>query len=592
MVRLGVEILGGLIAAAALVVAVAAWRLSEGPVRTDFLTPYFQAAINQSSANTVGIGGTFLVWEEGSRGLVLHASGITVRDPEGRLIASLPEVAFGLSTSAVLQGTLALDEIEIIAPRIRLHRAQDGRIGFGGNVATPEAPAPGDDTGMPAQSQGGAQTGSSGEDVVVGRMVREMLGERSPGNALSYLNELRIRDGQIFMRDDLLGLSWAAPAAEISLRRDVAGLAGDVSLGFVRRGDPATLDIAFLFDKSDGIVDLAASFSDISLANLATAFPELAPVGGVTSRISGSVFTSLSLEGEIGHTGFELEGFAGTLAIPGLDMKPVPVRDLTMRGRYDSTESRFDLDEARVSLGTAEEPGPVFSIAGVFDHDRLTRDWVIDADAALENVPVADLETYWPKSVAPGARPWVVENVTAGVVDRATAALDVMVSEGDFKAAEVTGLSGTLQYRDLEVYYLRPLDPVRALAGTANFDLDALHFDVTSGRMNGFVIGESQVDITGFSTFDSNGNTHERMNIATTAVGPVREALTSTARFAVGPGHIVGRQRWHRECRIGLSVPAEEGPRLRRCDLADHGFGQGWRTAGCFARPEHERRAA
>src|SRR3546814_3264036 len=91
------------------------------------------------------------------------------------------------------------------------------------------------------------------------------------------------------MRDNRLGLSWAAPAAEISRRRDVACLAGDISLGFAGRGDPATLDVAFLYDKNDGFVDLAARFSDISLANLATAFPALAPVGGVTSRISGSV---------------------------------------------------------------------------------------------------------------------------------------------------------------------------------------------------------------------------------------------------------------------------------------------------------------
>src|SRR3546814_6659132 len=64
----------------------AAWRLSEGPIRTDFLTPYLQAAINEAGGNSVGIGSTFLVWEEGSRGVVMHAAGVTVRDPEGRTI--------------------------------------------------------------------------------------------------------------------------------------------------------------------------------------------------------------------------------------------------------------------------------------------------------------------------------------------------------------------------------------------------------------------------------------------------------------------------------------------------------------------------
>jgi len=498
------------------VVAVAAWRLSEGPIRTDFLTPYLQAAVNGAGGNTVGIGSSFLVWEEGSRGVVMHAAGVSVRDPEGRLIAALPEVAFGLSSSAILDGTLALHEIEIIAPRIRLQRGRDGRISFGGEAAA--APLP---EGAP---EAGATAGT-GEDLVLSRMIRELLAERRPGNALSYLDEVRIRDGQVFVRDDKLGLSWAAPAAEISLRRDVAGLVGDVSLAFAETGDPAKLDVAFLFDRSDGVVDLAATFSDISLANLATAIPELAPVGGVTSRISGSLYTSVSLEGEVGHTGFEVEGFAGTLAIPGLDMQPVPVRELTMRGRYNSTETRFDLDEARISLGSDGSPGPVFGIAGVFDHDPLSRGWLIDADATLEDVPVADLATYWPESVAPGARPWVVENVTRGHVGKATAALDVTVPEGDFEAAQVTGFSGTLQYRDVEVHYLRPLQPVEALTGTATFDLDSLVFAVQSGRLQGLAIGASRVDITGFTAADPDKGIYERLTIDTKAAGPVHDAL-------------------------------------------------------------------
>src|SRR3546814_9101812 len=84
-----------------------------------------------------------------------------------------------------------------------------------------------------------------------------------------------------------------------------------------------------------------------------------------------------------------------------------------MRGRYDSTQARFDLDEARVSLGSEEAPGPVLNIAGIFDHDPLSRGWLIDADATLEDVPVAELDTYWPRSVADNAREWRSEEHTS-----------------------------------------------------------------------------------------------------------------------------------------------------------------------------------
>src|SRR3546814_5442571 len=110
--------------------------------------------------------------------------------------SDLPEIAFELSSSAMLSGTLAPSEIEIIAPRIRLQRDREGRISFGGETAAPD------------------QAGSG--DLALDGIIRELLAERRPGNALSYLDEVRIRDGQVFMRDDRLGLSWAAPAAEIS----------------------------------------------------------------------------------------------------------------------------------------------------------------------------------------------------------------------------------------------------------------------------------------------------------------------------------------------------------------------------------------
>jgi hypothetical protein len=532
---LGVELLGGVFAAAVLVVAVAAWRFSEGPVRTDFLTPYLQAAINQPGGNTVSIGSTFLVWEEGRRGLVLHAAEVAVRDPDNKLIASLPEVAFELSTSAVLQGTLALNQIEIIAPRIRLQRAADGAISFG------------EDAGVPGEAEAMARSGS-GEDVVLGTLLGELLGERQANNALSFLDEVRIRDGQIYVRDDLLGISWAAPSADISLRRDVAGLAGDLSLSFSGQQDPAALDAAFLFDKRARVVDFAAGFSDISLAALAQVFPILAPVGGLTSRISGSLSTSLSLDGTVGNTGFTLEGFAGTLRIPGIDMPALPVRDLTMRGRYNSIDSRFDLDQARIALGSPEAPGPIFEIGGLFDYDPVTSGWLIDADASLEDVPLADLATYWPSSVARNARPWVVENVTTGVVDKATAALDVSVPAGDFSAAEVTGFAGTLQYRDLEVHYLRPLPPVRDIAGTGRFDLDSLRFAVAGGRTEGMALGASQVDITGFQAVNPKQEVYEQLSIDTKVVGPLQDALA-----------VLEEERLDLLSKIGLTAEASAG---------------------------------
>src|SRR3546814_20684445 len=78
--RLGVEVLGGLVAVVVLVVAVAAWQLSAGPISTTFLTPWLAAAVHDPRGNTITVGRPFLVWPNGTRDLARHSSGFPVRD--------------------------------------------------------------------------------------------------------------------------------------------------------------------------------------------------------------------------------------------------------------------------------------------------------------------------------------------------------------------------------------------------------------------------------------------------------------------------------------------------------------------------------
>lgn len=524
--RVCVEVFGGLFAAMVLIIAVAVWRFSEGPIQINFLKPYLQQAFSEIDGNTIEIGETFLVWDDRSRDIVLHAADIVVRDPEGKRIASLPEVAFELSSTAMLQGTVAPNQVEIIAPRIRLLRSADGKISFGGDGGRLEIPEGVEGSLEGLATGAGPEQAGGDEALILGGMIQELLSERTADNPLSFLDEVRIRDGQVFVRDDFAGFSWTAPAADISLRRDIAGLAGDVSLGFVGRRDPATVDAAFIYDKQARIVDFAAGFSDISLESLAAAFPRLAPVGGITSRIGGSLATSISLDGAVGPTSFNVQGLAGNFTIPGIEMAPIPVRDLTMKGRYDDAASRFDLDEARISLGSEGAAGPVFSIAGVFDHDpQAGGDWAIDAQAKLEDVALAELSRYWPEAVAPDPRPWVVENIAGGTVSLATADVKIVVPDGDFDAADLVELSGTMTYRDLEVHYLRPLPPITGIAGTAKFDKSALRFDAESGSLLSLALGQSKVEITGLDTADKARKIYEQLAVEVKAAGPVFETL-------------------------------------------------------------------
>ena len=208
-------------------------------------------------------------------------------------------------------------------------------------------------------------------------------------------------------------------------------------------------------------------------------------------------------------------------------MEPLPVRDLTMTGRYDEAASRVELEEAQVRLGTGEAPGPTLSFSGVFDHDpQAGGDWEIDVKAKLEDLALSELANYWPETVAPDPRPWIIENVTGGKVRVATAEAQFRIPGGDFAAAQLSGLKGTIDYSGLVAHYLRPLPPVEGITGTATFSQSELRFTATSGSVKSLAIGDSTLEITGLDKVDLKRQIYEQLAIKAKVAGPVTDVLT------------------------------------------------------------------
>ena len=130
--RICVEICVALLAIVLVLGGVAVWRLSSGPVQVDFLTPYLEEAFNdREDGTTIEIGETVVTWENWSRNFDLRARQTSVRDADGQLLASLPDVAVSLNLRALVRGTVAPTTIEIMRPRLALARGQDGEIEFG-----------------------------------------------------------------------------------------------------------------------------------------------------------------------------------------------------------------------------------------------------------------------------------------------------------------------------------------------------------------------------------------------------------------------------------------------------------------------------
>ncbi|MFC0409155.1 AsmA-like C-terminal region-containing protein [Roseomonas elaeocarpi] len=214
------------------------------------------------------------------------------------------------------------------------------------------------------------------------------------------------------------------------------------------------------------------------------------------------------------------------------------------------------LRSARLALAPAGSApdAPVLTAQGEA-HDAAAG-WSGALDLALDRVAVADLHAYWPTSVAPGGRAWIVENITSGTArdgrwhlsgslpgTTATApapasttpaapAADAPGGPGTTPGAtpgghfRLDGMTGTLALDDATVHWLRPIPPLEHVSGTVNFTSPAeIVVQADRARQRGTAI---TVDAFRMRLYDLDGE-QEKTALSGRLNGPLRDMLRLVA---------------------------------------------------------------
>jgi hypothetical protein len=505
--RILIEVVMGVLAAAALLIGVTVWRLSEEPLHVDFLTPYLENALGGGdNTPSVEIGETVLTWLDWSRTLDLRAREVRLRDASGFIVATLPEISVNLSLRALVQGVVAATEIEVVGARVTLVRWSDGSFDFGLDQAEAGSAEP------------AAQADFS---VMVPALLRELLSEPSPARPLSFLKTVSILDGSLTVFDRNLGTVWRAPSARIEVRRHAWGLAGKMALSLALGPQTAEVEATFRHDQAAGTTDFLTRFSELRFEALAALVPGLAPLSGLEVALDGSLMAGLGSGGRVGSLAFDLNGGAGSLSLPERLPEPLPVQGLKLRGRMDGIAQRLEVETASLRLGpgpdSTEGVGPEFTLKGVASAQE--GDLRIAAEARATGAPARDLQLYWPMALAPGAREWVAANIPKGTAEKGWLKTSLRIPAGDFAAVELEALSGGYEFRDLEVHYRRPMPPVAGVSGSATFDRQRMSFDPKSGRLGDLEIRTADIEILDFDKDEQD------IDIQLTVAGPLDSAL-------------------------------------------------------------------
>ena len=482
-----IEIVGGVIAGVMIAAALLIWRLNQGPIPLDMLTPYLEQALSaEEKGIRARIGATRLIWAGWERAVDLRASDVQAIGADGGVLAALPDIAVRLSLTEIVRGQIRPTEIELVRPRLRLTRGADGRIDLG--------------------------LGESGDDgtaaALFAGLVDDLSGpKRSGGGSAALLDRVVITGADLAVSDLAAGILWRVTDVDLRFERSQDGLRlrvqGNADIG----GYKTRIDGAGRYLASAGTIETQFQLDKFDPAALAGRFSELKRF---KLAIDGAIFATFDRDGRVLSARVEAATGAGAIAIPEFYREDLAVAGAQVRARFDRGADTIEVERLIVDLG-----GPVIRLSGRLT--GLVGRGLVEADAVVDNMEADQLAHYWPEKLGRNARRWVTENISRGIVREARLKLTGEVK--DLSDISVRSIAGGLAYENLTVRYLAPMPPVRQVRGTATFSDSRFDLAITGGVLDNLRVGQSTVALTGLD------NDRERAAIEVVVGGPVKDAL-------------------------------------------------------------------
>ncbi len=450
---------------AGIAVAALAWRLEQGPLEVPWLARQAEAAFNAADAPArLSIGDASVAWagwREGHRSpLELTLRRVRVVDAQGAVRAELPDAVASLAFAWLLRGVVAPRALEVRGLTLRARRDAEGSFSLG------------------LRTEAGDQAAAATTEAEALALFDQLMNPPSDDTPLSALRRVTLLDSRLEVADAQLQRAWTVELAALSLlRREQGGLdlAGN---GAATLRVPLRLSGTIEGATRDGHVTLAVPA--IHPAALARAAPALSPLAALDATAAVSV--------EVRLAGLRVP----TQAQARLRVGPGSI-DLGGRGRVGlaTLEADLALQDRTLRLDrfllrpAAPRPGVVAPrIEGEGQAVLDGEAWSGTASLRIDEVPLADLQHYWPQGLAPGARAWLTANITAGTA-RAGAWRLAFAGETTTGAARLTAFEGSAEAYGATVHWLRPIPPAEGVRGVARFAREAITIDIAAAQQGG-----------------------------------------------------------------------------------------------------------
>lgn len=514
------------------VLALAYWRLSEGPIEIAPLADVLENRINDlSPEQNITVGSVRLAHGDSYLSARVFLDDISVSAPDGRVLLTLPQVSSQVEWLSLLKRDPRLYSIEVDGVLIDFVRRVDGSVVF-------TSPLLQDAT----RETGGGDGNFTA--VLQNPLLSKLQGFQLNNAVLTYFNQ---RSGKFWLADE--------GSVVINLADDAIDLRATLALPADQDGMITKSEINFTRQLSDDFSHVQMSFENADPKDLANEFPAIDWLRVLETSVSGNLGGQLLDSGRIDDLAGVLNVGQGRVIAPPSD-DIIGFNEAKVYFTYDGQEDRLELTEwslltsygfftaggtaamtrnenglvssieteltfsdvlvsrpdlfegpLQFSEGTAKlvidlAPFSVDLIAGTVKDDTSVyhlsgssfaglEDWVNAYDLTVDRLPKEKLTSLWPVASIPKTRKWVKENILSGDIERL---------RGSFWN-EGPKLNFTIDFglNKIESKFMRTMPPIQGGFGAARLTNSFLQIDLSGGTVQAPSGGT--IDLAGSSLF-------------------------------------------------------------------------------------------
>lgn len=522
LVHVLLQVALALVLAGAVAGGLLAWRLAQGPIEMSWLARRLENMVNADGGPTrLVIGDAALTWKGFTRGadhpIEIVLTGIAAVDPTGQRIAQVPRAELTLSPAALLTGRIVPRSLELDGVRLQALRAADGGVTIDLGSLGEEAPAAAAGPGTAAAVVIPALLRELAQPATTDRATRPA----APGSRLAQIRRVQVHDATLVVIDRQIGATWRAADIDIDLRRRPAGgTDGDATLTLALGPERLHVTAQAAVQPDTGASTVRVQLSPLNPARVAGLAPGLAALAALDASLTLSGNADLSDTLALSHITVQARVGEGRLFL-GTGSLPL----VGALAEAEGTPSQARLHLQRLEMAPRPD-GPRTVLHGTAAARRDAGGIQATIAAELDQVAFADLPALWPEGVGgPGTRPWIIENITAGLARNGRVEA-TLVAPADLSDATVTSISGGIDAENLTVHWLRPVPPIERAAGRLAFvSPDDIEITVTSGRQEGgtqggLVLQGGKVQIGGIAGHD------QVLTVDANLAGPVADLLS------------------------------------------------------------------